>query len=401
MKELVPELRFPEFGIEYRKRFLKDLTTKIGDGLHSTPIYDDKGEYYFVNGNNLINAKIKIEDSTKRVSKTEFLKYRKELNNTTVLLSINGTIGNLAYFNNEHVILGKSAAYINVNESLEKRFLYYSLQCERIKKYFLTSVTGSTIKNLGLKAISQTKLNLPSLPEQTKIADFLSKVDEQITLLTKKKEKLEEYKKGVMQKLFSQELRFKDENGNEYPEWEEKKLGDEGKIVNGLTYSPDDINDEGDLVLRSSNIQEGKLCFSDNVYVKVNKFNPVRLNDILICVRNGSKNLIGKNALITKEAEGNAFGAFMTVYRSKSNKFIYQWMQGDLYKKYINRNLGATINSINGSDLKSFKINLPSLPEQTKIANFLSAIDDQITVVEKQLAQSKTFKQGLLQKMFA
>src|SRR5690606_5656442 len=110
-------------------------------------------------------------------------------------------------------------------------------------------------------------------------------------------------------------------------DWEVKKLGELGKVLNGLTYSPNDIKEDGTLVLRSSNIQNGELSFEDNVYVNTDnlKFNPVKENDILICVRNGSKNLIGKNAIITKEFEGFAFGAFMSIYRSKLNKYLFHF----------------------------------------------------------------------------
>lgn len=184
-------------------------------------------------------------------------------------------------------------------------------------------------------------------------------------------------------------------------EWKEKKLGEVGETVGGLTYSPDDVSEDGVLVLRSSNVQNGNLCFKDKVCVKVDKFNSVRLHDILICVRNGSRNLIGKNALITKEAEGSAFGAFMTIYRSDFNLFLYQWMQGDDFKRYVGKNLGATINSINGSDLKSFTLNIPSLQEQTKIADFLSAVDEQISLLTEKQEKLQTYKRGVMQQLFS
>ncbi|WNH10549.1 restriction endonuclease subunit S [Thalassobellus suaedae] len=205
-----------------------------------------------------------------------------------------------------------------------------------------------------------------------------------------------------MQKIFNQELRFKDDNGNDYPDWERKPLGKIGNIVSGLTYSPDDIDENGILVLRSSNVQNRILTFKDNVFVKVEegKFNPVWENDILICVRNGSKNLIGKNAIINKESEGMAFGAFMTVYRSDFNTFLFHFFDTEYYNKEIHKNLGATINSINGSNLKKFKVPFPCKDEQTKIANFLSAIDAKINHVSNQLEQTNTFKKGLLQQMF-
>lgn len=186
-------------------------------------------------------------------------------------------------------------------------------------------------------------------------------------------------------------------------DWEVKRLGDLGNIIGGLTYSPDNINEEeGILVLRSSNIKDGQLIFDDNVFVKVKpeEFDPVQKDDILICVRNGSKSLIGKNALLTEQAEGMAFGAFMAIFRSEHNRFLFQVFDTDIYYKEIHQNLGATINSINGSDLKLFKIPFPPFPEQQKIATILStwdlAIDHCKTIIEKIKERNKGLSQQLL-----
>lgn len=183
--------------------------------------------------------------------------------------------------------------------------------------------------------------------------------------------------------------------------WELKHLGDLGKVINGLTYSPDDIHEEGVLVLRSSNVQNRSLTFDDNVFVNVGEgeYNPVIENDILICVRNGSKNLIGKNALITKEAEFMAFGAFMTVFRSPYNKFLFQVFDTDVYNNQVYRNLGATINSINGSDLKKFKVPFPPLSEQQKIAEILSTWDEAITLTKTTIEDLKLRNKGLAQQL--
>ncbi|WP_369769457.1 restriction endonuclease subunit S [Flavobacterium sp. WC2416] len=181
-------------------------------------------------------------------------------------------------------------------------------------------------------------------------------------------------------------------------EWDVKKLGDLGKVISGLTYSPDDICEEtGTLVLRSSNVQDGQIKFDDNVFVKVNSggYNQVQYNDILICVRNGSKSLIGKNALITKEATGMAFGAFMTIFRGEYNNYLYQVFNTDIYYREIHKNLGATINSINGSDLKEFKIPIPPLPEQQKIASILSTWDKAIEINKKILSDLEIIKKSM------
>lgn len=186
-------------------------------------------------------------------------------------------------------------------------------------------------------------------------------------------------------------------------DWEVKKLGDLGKVISGLTYSPDDICEEsGTLVLRSSNVQDGQIKLGDNVFVKVKtgEYNPVKKEDILICVRNGSKSLIGKNALITEEADGMAFGAFMAIYRSNFNNYLYQIFNTDIYYREIHKNLGATINSINGSDLKEFKIPIPPLAEQQKIASILStwdmAIDNCKAIIDNLRERNNGLTQQLL-----
>ena len=184
-------------------------------------------------------------------------------------------------------------------------------------------------------------------------------------------------------------------------EWEVSKLGDLGEIISGLTYSPNDIDEEGILVLRSSNVKERQLVYTDNVFVKTEKFNPVKKGDILICVRNGSKSLIGKNALITAEAEGFAFGAFMAIYRSDYNNYLYQIFGTDLFQKEINKNLGATINSINGSDLKLFKLPIPPLPEQQKIAEILSTWDNAIATCKKTIETLEDRNKGLAQQLLS
>lgn len=183
-------------------------------------------------------------------------------------------------------------------------------------------------------------------------------------------------------------------------EWEVKKLGEVGKLLSGLTYTPSNIQSDGILVLRSSNIQNGVLAFDDNVYVNASSYTPVKAGDILICVRNGSQNLIGKTALITQEAEGCAFGAFMAVFRSSISKYVFYLLGTELYRKYIFRNLGATINSINGSDLKKFRFPFPPLAEQRKIAEVLGvwdeAIEKQARLIEKLALRKRALMQRLL-----
>lgn len=189
----------------------------------------------------------------------------------------------------------------------------------------------------------------------------------------------------------------------ESKEWEDVKLGQLGKLVAGLTYSPEDVRDQGLLVLRSSNVQHGQISLGDNVYVSpdVKGVNLSKPNDILICVRNGSKSLIGKNALIPDKMPLCTHGAFMTVFRSPAAKFVYQLFQTAAYQKQVDGDLGATINSINGSQFVKYKFNIPTLAEeQKKVAACLSSLDDVISFEGSKLETLKNHKQGLIQQLF-
>ncbi|ONH52772.1 type I restriction enzyme, S subunit [Pseudomonas cedrina] len=154
---------------------LKYHSTRIGDGLHSTPEYDDAGDYFFINGNNLVGGAITISPTTRKVNRQEFLKHRVLLDSSTILISINGTIGNLALYSGEPVILGKSAAYINCTESLSPRFCLYLFSSEQIKRFFESQLTGTTIYNLSLRTIAEVPTPLPSIDEQNSIIEFLNR----------------------------------------------------------------------------------------------------------------------------------------------------------------------------------------------------------------------------------
>ena len=158
--------------------------------------------------------------------------------------------------------------------------------------------------------------------------------------------------------------------------WQSKRLKFLGEIVLGLTYSPEDITTDTEnstLILRSSNVQNGKLAFDDNVFVTKNipKKMITTENDILICSRNGSRALIGKCALIEGQALNQAFGAFMTVYRSPYRKFIYYMLNSEIFKSQLGTFLTSTINQLTTQVLGNFEISLPPDDEQKAINSFL------------------------------
>ena len=148
---------------------LEEITSTIGDGLHGTPQYNSEGEYFFINGNNLSNRKIVIKNETKRVSFSEYNKYKKPLNRSSILVSINGTIGNIGIYDGEKIMLGKSACYMNMVSLINIQYICIILESQYFLKYAIDSATGSTIKNVPLKAIKNFKLPFPPVSEQQRI----------------------------------------------------------------------------------------------------------------------------------------------------------------------------------------------------------------------------------------
>lgn len=168
-----------ELPVGWEWRRLVHLVTVLGDGLHGTPEYSENGEYFFVNGNNLSNGSIQIKPETKRVSKEQYLKHKKDLNDRTVLVSINGTLGNVGFYNNEAVMLGKSACYFNLFHGISKDYIKRLIESPYFRNYAFSVATGSTIKNLGLRAMNNFVLAVPSEAEQHRI---VAKVDELMEL---------------------------------------------------------------------------------------------------------------------------------------------------------------------------------------------------------------------------
>ena len=201
-EQKVPEIRFEGFTEAWEQRKFSEGVSEIGDGLHGTPIYCEDGNVYFINGNNLVDGKIVINAETKKVNESQQSTADKSLDDTTILMSINGTIGNLAYYSGERLMLGKSAAYIKVSE-FDKRFVYAYLQAPSVHGYFMDSLTGTTIKNLGLKAIREMIMFIPQdVDEQKRIGKFLDQLDHLITLHQQKCEELKKIKKFMLQKMF-------------------------------------------------------------------------------------------------------------------------------------------------------------------------------------------------------
>jgi len=195
----------------------KEITSVLGDGLHGTPVYSESGEYYFINGNNLSDGKIEIKENTKRVTIEEYEKYKKPLNDNTIFVSINGTLGNTAFYNGEKVVLGKSACYFNVLNIVDKQYLRYCITSQRFINYAHKNATGSTIKNVGLKSMREFEIPLPATIEEQQLIvgeiefrlSVCDKIEESIEQSLKQSEAL---RQSILKKAFEGKLVPQDPN---------------------------------------------------------------------------------------------------------------------------------------------------------------------------------------------
>ena len=415
---------------------LANITSILGDGIHGTPEYDATGTVYFINGNNLSNGSIEIKADTKKVSEQEAEKHKRLLNSTTVLVSINGTLGNVAFYNGENVILGKSACYFNLMGNIDKQYIKYILETEYFTEYAKNVATGSTIKNVPLAGMRNFLIPVPPITEQHRIILGMVRLAHPIDRYNDAQTKLdllnnvlnEKLKKSVLQEAIqgklvpqiaeegtAQELleqiqeekqRLVNEGklkksalatstifrGDDNKYWE--KIGNKVTCIDdeipfdipqtwswcrmrdisnsyiGLTYKPTDISDNGIIVLRSSNIQQGKLSLADIVRVKVEISDKllVQNGDILICARNGSKKLVGKSAIINGTKEPMTFGAFMAICKTSIHKYVYLFLQSDLFFSQLREVSGTTtINQLTQNKFNSFLIPIPPIGEQMRI----------------------------------
>ncbi len=185
-------------------------------------------------------------------------------------------------------------------------------------------------------------------------------------------------------------------------DWEQRKLDDVVSFYSGLTYTPNDVRKDGTLVLRSSNVKDGEIVSSDDVFVDSSKVNSnnVEEGDIIVVVRNGSRALIGKHAQIKHLMSNTVIGAFMTGIRSNVPEFINAMLDTSRFKKEIDRNMGATINQITGYMFSKMIFSVPTDDEKKKIGRFFEALDNLTALHQRQLDEQKVLKKYFLQNMF-
>ncbi|MCI5926048.1 MAG: restriction endonuclease subunit S [Streptococcus vestibularis] len=285
----------------------------------------------------------------------------------------------------------------------DTQFLVYRIY--RMLQRESTQLQGTSIKGITKEDLLSKRISIPeSLEEQSTIGSLFRTLDD---LLTSYKNNLANYqslKAAMLSKMFPKagqtvpEIRLDGFKG----EWEVKKLENVLEFYAGLTYKPNDMVSDGTLVLRSSNVRDGELIYKDNVFVNPDIVNcqNVKLGDIVVVVRNGSRDLIGKHALIKSEMPNTVIGAFMTGVRCEVPEFVNALLDTNMFISEINKNLGATINQITTGNFKRMKFHFPDKEEQQVIGSYFANLDDLIAVHQEKISQLETLKKKFLKDMF-
>jgi|SaaInlV_200m_DNA_5_1039737.scaffolds.fasta_scaffold08275_1 type I restriction enzyme S subunit len=401
-----PQLRFPEFSGEWEEKRFDSLYPTVRNGFVgvATPYYVEEGVPY-LQGKNIKsgainrNGLVYINESFHQKSK------KSQLRQNDIVMVQSGHVGECAVITEEFEDTNCHALLVSTpTHDIDSKFYinYFYSKFGRKKIYRIT--TGNTIKHILSSDLKIQTVSNPSYQEQQKIAAFLTAVDTKIEQLSKKQELLGEYKKGSMQQIFSQAIRFKADDGSEFPEWKERRLGDVcSKAKSGGTpRSTTKEYYDGDIpFLAISDItRQGKYLTSASKKISQlgidNSASWIVPIDTIIYSMYASVGFVSINKipLATSQAVIN-----LIVKDGYSIEFIYYHLIE--VKKTIHKFIETgTQGNLNAQTVKSLILNIPSLPEQAKIANFLSSIDNKIEQVGKQLDESKQFKKALLQQMF-
>lgn len=419
----IPDLRFPEFDNEWNQLIFGDLyqfyTT---NSLSRDKLNYDKGEI-----KNIHYGDIHTKFKTHFFLKNEYIPWiNKDVDLSKIKESSFCKEGDLvmADASEDYHDIGKTIELIDldntkilaglhtllarpITENTKNGFVGHLLKSWKVRKQIMTIAQGTKVLGISTKRMVKIKINIPSISEQTKIANFLSLVDARITKLTKKKTLLEQYKKGIMQKIFSQQIRFKDENGNDFPEWETKTLGDiTTSIRNGLSISQN-LSKTGFKVTRIETISDGTINLNKVGYVDTDQNidnYKLKIGNVLFSNINSVVH-IGKVAYVNQDHNlYHGMNLLNISFNEVSNLplFMFYQLKSKKLKVYFERICNKAVNqaSINQTDLKKTKLQVPPLSEQTKITHFLTAIDKKINFVNQQIEENNTYKKGLLQKMF-
>ncbi len=406
----IPALRFKEFEGEWQEEKIGNCSIKVGSG--STPnggekVYTTSG-IPFIRSQNIINNSLSLDNISCIPEEINDKMQGTIVKPLDILLNITGaSIGRSCVVPtsfdrgnvNQHVCI------IRLNSSHSPFFFQAYLSSTKGQNAIERSQVGSGREGLNFQSIRLLKIIVPKLSEQKKIASFLTAVDDKIQQLTKKKALLEQYKKGVMQQIFNQQIRFKDDNGNDYPDWEERSLKE--LLVDyrlGGNYSNSEGKTEYPLI-KMGNLNRGKISIYKLEYIanteEINPLDKIEYGDLFFNTRN-TLDLVGKVAIWRNELPIAYYNSNLMLFKFENNFFMnFRLNSFEGLKALKSIATGTTsVAAIYTKDLLKVTLSIPTILEQQKIANFLKGIDNKIDLVNQQLEKTKEFKKGLLQQMF-
>lgn len=397
-----PDLRFPEFNDKWQRMNLSNIvnTIKGNDNQIDLPILTISAKYGWLTQKERFSQVI-AGNSLKRYTKVS----RGDLsyNKGNSKIAKYGIVYKMNYDEALVPNVYKSfRPHKGINSSFIEKYFYTKKLDRQLRKYISSTARMDGLLNISDNDFYKVNIYIPNSFEQEKIGDFFNKLDQQIELEEKKLELLEQQKKGYMQKLFSQELRFKDYKGNEYPNWEVKKLQEIIEVKDGTHESPKPI-DEGYLLVTSKNLKNNKLDFSESYniskedYENINKRSKVEIGDILF----GMIGTIGNPILLKEEGFAIKNVALLKTNNLREKYFILNFLKSiAIAKQFHKMNAGGTQKFISLGTIRDLKIDIPSPEEAIKIGDFLNKIDELIENQSKKIDFLKQRKKGLLQKMF-
>ena len=311
----------------------------------------------------------------------------------SVLVTCIGIVGKVAINTLECAFNQQINAIIPNKLKCDCRYLAYALLYE--KPRLQNASNAPVVPILNKSQFSEIEIPLPPLDEQRKIAAVLDKVSDLIAKRRQQLDKLDTLMKARFVEMFGDPI------SNPYG-YRQAKLADVADYFNGLTYKPENVSDEGIIVLRSSNIQRCQLDFADTVRVscKVKDRFMVQENDILMCSRNGSARLVGKVALIKNQQEPMSFGAFMMIIRSRYYSYLMTYFQMDAFRQQIKTGATTTINQITGKMLDDVTIPLPPMMLVEQFASFIEQTNKSKLSIQKSCEKLETLKKALMQQYF-
>ena len=410
---MVPKLRFKEFCGEWEEKRLGDVFKFMPTNSFSrNDLNYIEGDIYNIHYGDVHMIYPTITDAQKETF--PYINREKKLDVCSELLCEDGDVL-LADASEDYDDIGKAIEIINVGDKkivsglhtifmkdykkiYANKFRGFMMNSNSVRKQIKVLAAGAKVLGISKSNIAKVKMPLPSLPEQIKIADFLSTVDDKMQNQEDKITHLENIKKGFMQKIFSRKIRFKDDGGEEFPEWEEKKLGDivevkSGKSPNGLLDSKGEIPFFKVEQLNNSIKYQEKTPY----YIKKQDENIIKLGSIIFPKR-GAAILLNKIRILKQDSFMDTNLMTLTIKNNNYyNEFIYYKILVDDLSKIADT---TSIPQINNKHIEPYKIKVPSLPEQTKIADFLSLFDEKIYIEKQTLEHLKELKKGLLQQMF-